>query len=92
MHPKYEQLTSFDYYTFCCNFSFFFPQNFCCVYLLKNEGKEITFRGSRNFLKISVVDNMVAITSQLTYEPTEAPEIDVAHIYLQGVGVESKKR
>ena len=41
MHPKYEQLTSFDYYTFCCNFSFFFLKIFCCVYLLKNEGKEI---------------------------------------------------
>ena len=34
---------------------------------------------------------MVAIASQLTDESTEAPEIDVAHIYLQAVGVEPKK-
>ena len=33
---------------------------------------------------------MVAITSQLTDESTEASEIDVAHIYFQGVGVEPK--
>ena len=30
--------------------------------------------------------------SQLTDESTEAPKIDVAHIYLQAVGVEPKKR
>ena len=35
---------------------------------------------------------MVAIASQLTDESTEAPNIDVAHIYLQAVGVEPKKR
>ena len=35
---------------------------------------------------------MVAIASQLTDESTEAPKIDVAHIYLQAVGVEPKKR
>ena len=35
---------------------------------------------------------MVAIASQLTDESTEAPEIDVAHIYLQAVRVEPKKR
>ena len=38
------------------------------------------------------MENMVAIASQLTDESTEAPEIDVAHIYLQAVGVEPKKR
>ena len=38
------------------------------------------------------MENIVAIASQLTNESTEAPEIDVAHIYLQAVGVESKKR
>ena len=38
------------------------------------------------------MENMVAIVSQLTYESTEVPEIDVAHIYLQAVGVEPKKR
>ena len=36
--------------------------------------------------------NMVAIFSQLTDESTEALDIDVAHIYLQAVGVEPKKR
>lgn len=35
---------------------------------------------------------MVAIASQLTDESTEAPDVDVAHIYLQVVGVERKKR
>ena len=35
---------------------------------------------------------MVAIASQLTNESTDALEIDVAHIYLQAVGVEPKKR
>ena len=35
---------------------------------------------------------MVAIASQLTNESTEAPEIDVAHIYLQVIRVEPKKR
>ena len=35
---------------------------------------------------------MVTIASQLTDESTEAPKIDVAHIYLQVVGVEPKKR
>ena len=35
---------------------------------------------------------MVTIASQLTDESTEAPKIDVAHIYLQVVGVELKKR
>ena len=35
---------------------------------------------------------MVAIASQLTDESTKAPKIDVAHIYLQAVGVEPKKR
>ena len=38
------------------------------------------------------MENMVASASQLTDESTEAPEIDVAHIYLQAVGVEPKKR
>ena len=38
------------------------------------------------------MENMVAIASQLTDESTEAPKIDVAHIYLQAVGVEPKKR
>ena len=38
------------------------------------------------------MENMVAIASQLIDESTEAPEIDVAHIYLQAVGVEPKKR
>ena len=38
------------------------------------------------------MENMVAIASQLTDESTKAPEIDVAHIYLQAVGVELKKR
>ena len=37
------------------------------------------------------MENMVAITSQLTDESTEASEIDVAHIYLQAIGVEPKK-
>ena len=37
------------------------------------------------------MENMVAISSQLTDESTEAPKIDVAHIYLQAVGVEPKK-
>ena len=36
--------------------------------------------------------NIVAIASQLTDESIEAPKIDVAHIYLQAVGVEPKKR
>ena len=35
---------------------------------------------------------MVAIASQLTDESTEAPEIDVAHIYLQAIRVEPKKQ
>ena len=35
---------------------------------------------------------MVAITYQLKNESTKAPEIDVAHIYLQAVGVEPKKQ
>ena len=35
---------------------------------------------------------MVAIASQLNDESTEASEIDVAHIYLQVVGVEPKKQ
>ena len=38
------------------------------------------------------MENMVAIASQLTNESTEAPKIDVAHIYLQAVGVEPKNR
>ena len=38
------------------------------------------------------MENMVAIASQLTDESTEAPKIDVVHIYLQDVGVEPKKR
>ena len=38
------------------------------------------------------MENMVAIASQLTDESIEAPKIDVAHIYLQAVGVEPKKR
>ena len=38
------------------------------------------------------MENMVAIASQLTDESTEAPKIDVAHIYLQAVGVEPKNR
>ena len=38
------------------------------------------------------MENMIAITSQLTDESTEAPKIDVAHIYLQAIGVEPKKR
>ena len=38
------------------------------------------------------MENMVVIVSQLTDESTEAPEIDVAHIYLPAVGVELKKR
>ena len=38
------------------------------------------------------MENMVAIASQLTNEYTEASEIDVAHIYLQVVGVEPKKQ
>ena len=38
------------------------------------------------------MENMVAIASQLTDESTEAPKIDVAHIYLQAVGVEPKKQ
>ena len=38
------------------------------------------------------MENMVAITSQMTDESIEASEIDVAHIYLQAVGVEPKKR
>ena len=38
------------------------------------------------------MENMVAIASQLTDESTEASEIDVVHIYLQVVGVESKKQ
>ena len=39
------------------------------------------------------MENMVAIASQLTDESTEAPKIDVvAHIYLQAVRVEPKKR
>ena len=38
------------------------------------------------------MENMVAIASQLTNESTEVLEIDVAHIYLQAVGVEPKKR
>ena len=38
------------------------------------------------------MENMVVIASQLTDESTEAPKIDVAHIYLQVVGVEPKKR
>ena len=38
------------------------------------------------------MENMVSIASQLIDESTEAPEIDVAHIYLQVVGVEHKKR
>ena len=38
------------------------------------------------------MENMVAIASQLTDESTEASEIDVAHIYLQAIGVEPKKR
>ena len=38
------------------------------------------------------MENMVAIASQLIDESTEAPKIDVAHIYLQAVGVELKKR
>ena len=29
------------------------------------------------------MENMVAIASQMTDESTEAPEIDVAHIYLR---------
>ena len=37
------------------------------------------------------MENMVTIASQLTDESTEAPKIDVAHIYLQAVGVEPKK-
>ena len=36
--------------------------------------------------------NMVTIASQMTNESTEAPEIDVAHIYLQAVRMELKKR
>ena len=38
------------------------------------------------------MENMVAIASQLTDESTEAPKIDVGHIYLQAVGVEPKKQ
>ena len=38
------------------------------------------------------MENMVAIASQLTDESTVAPKIDVAHIYLQAVGVEPKKQ
>ena len=38
------------------------------------------------------MENMVAIASQLIDESTEAPKIDVAHIYLHAVGVEPKKR
>ena len=38
------------------------------------------------------MENMFVIASQLTDESTEAPKIDVAHIYLQAVGVEPKKR
>ena len=38
------------------------------------------------------MENMVAIASQLTDESTEAPKIDVAHIYLQAVGGEPKNR
>ena len=38
------------------------------------------------------MENMVIIASQLTDESTKAPKIDVAHIYLQAVGVEFKKR
>ena len=38
------------------------------------------------------MENMVAISSQLTDESTEALEIDVAHIYLQAIEVEPKKR
>ena len=38
------------------------------------------------------MENMVAIASQLTDESTEASKIDVAHIYLQVVGVELKKQ
>ena len=37
------------------------------------------------------MENMVAIASQLTDESTDAPKIDVAHIYLQAIGVEPKK-
>ena len=35
---------------------------------------------------------MVSIASQLTDESTKALEIDVAHIFVQVVGVEPKKR
>ena len=38
------------------------------------------------------MENMVAIASQLTDESTEVPNINVAHIYLQDVAVEPKKR
>ena len=38
------------------------------------------------------MENMVAIASQLIDESTEAPKIDVSHIYLHAVGVEPKKR
>ena len=38
------------------------------------------------------MENMVAIASQLTDESIEAPNIDVAHIYLRAVRVEPKKQ
>ena len=38
------------------------------------------------------MENMVSISSQLTDESIEALDIDVAHIYLQAVGVEPKRR
>ena len=37
------------------------------------------------------MENMVVIASQMTDESIEALEIDVAHIYLQIVGVDPKK-
>ena len=38
------------------------------------------------------MENMVVIASQLTDDSTEAPEVDVANIYLQAVGVERKRQ
>ena len=38
------------------------------------------------------MENMVTIASQLTDESTEDPEIDIAHIYPQAIGVEPKKQ
>ena len=35
---------------------------------------------------------MVASASQLPEDSTDAPEVDVTHIYLQAIGVEQKKR